>query len=81
LRPGNPIIHRCEEAGCRRLAYAARCPQHTTAGDHELREAIADATVEVVVARERLREAEERKAVLEARAGIRRGSGGAGSPL
>ena len=66
-----PIIHRCAEPDCRALAFAARCPKHTTAADHELRQALADAVVEMVVARERLREAEERVALLEARAGIR----------
>ena len=68
---GGPIIHRCAEPGCRDLSFAAHCPKHMTAADHELREVLDAAVVEMVVARERLREAEERVALLEARAGIR----------
>jgi hypothetical protein len=68
-----PVLHRCAQRGCRSLTYTGRCPAHSTPEDAELRNALADAAAELVIARERVEEAVERLAVLEARAGIRRG--------
>jgi hypothetical protein len=67
-----PVIHRCAEPGCRELTFTARCPKHSTTGDGELKDALADAVVELTVARERYEQAQQRVDFLEARAGIRR---------
>jgi hypothetical protein len=68
---GLPMLHRCAHLGCQAVTYTARCPAHAVPEDRELREALAEANVELVVAREAYQEAAERVAALEARVGIR----------
>lgn len=72
LHPGSFQLHPCAEAGCRALAFGARCEKHETEADRVALRALDRALLDAAEAEEQWREARVRVTDAEQAAGVRR---------